>query len=403
MNTRRRATLAGLVTVSLLLLGLGAALVTRHTAAPRDADTTREPTTDAAPAAAPQRTPRTPPLPTGATAAAPTAATPDAPQRALWRQRLERAQRTLDSYVAHTRYPPTSRPASEHPDQLAPAEPERTLPLGDGASRVGAGVRLRVKQDRVYLAGEDAVHLTVACEGEQGQPVGCLVTDGAVGDPATPAAAVPLPFRDDGRDGDARAGDGVSTARLVPAKAGFGMFHGTLRARFRVRSGEQEGGGFFDVVYTPHAPARFTGRVREALERGSLVLALGVQVRTAGRYVVTGRVDDADGQPFALVTFNEALEAGAQEVPLVVFGRLVHDGKPAFPLRLRDVEAFLLLEDQDPDRQLLSPLRGPVHQTREYAADAFSPDAYAGEERTRYVQELQADVERARAGAEGRP
>src|ERR1700754_4311238 len=34
--------------------------------------------------------------------------------------RLERAQRTLDTYVQATKYPPTSRPLSEHPDLIEP-------------------------------------------------------------------------------------------------------------------------------------------------------------------------------------------------------------------------------------------------------------------------------------------
>ena len=61
-----------------------------------------------------------------------------------------------------------------------------------------------------------------------------------------------------------------------------------------------------------------------------------------GRYVITGRVDDASGRPLALVTFNNELGAGAQQVPLQVYGRLVRDANAVFPLTLHDVEGFLL-------------------------------------------------------------
>ena len=69
---------------------------------------------------------------------------------------------------------------------------------------------------------------------------------------------------------------------------------------------------------------------------------LGADVTQPGRYVITGRVDDATGKPLALVTFNDELGAGAQQVPLQVYGRLMRDDKPAFPLVLHDVEGFLL-------------------------------------------------------------
>ena len=73
---------------------------------------------------------------------------------------------------------------------------------------------------------------------------------------------------------------------------------------------------------------------------------LKAQVRDAGRYVVTGRVDDAKGQPFALISFNDELSAGPKEIKLNLFGKLLIDEKPAFPLTLRDVDGFLLKETQ---------------------------------------------------------
>ncbi|WP_156901580.1 hypothetical protein [Azohydromonas australica] len=44
----------------------------------------------------------------------------------------------------------------------------------------------------------------------------------------------------------------------------------------------------------------------------------------------------------ALLTFNDEVAAGAQELRLSLFRLLVRDVKPVFPLTLRDVEAFLL-------------------------------------------------------------
>src|SRR5512143_179293 len=68
-------------------------------------------------------------------------------------RRLERAQRTLDSYIQATKYPPTSRPLSEHPDQIEPlnkVDHKQSLVPG-GQSR------LRLRYDRSVLVGDDAV------------------------------------------------------------------------------------------------------------------------------------------------------------------------------------------------------------------------------------------------------
>ncbi|WP_253910470.1 choice-of-anchor X domain-containing protein, partial [Pyxidicoccus fallax] len=317
-------------------------------------------------------------------------------RRKLWEQRLERAKRTLDTYLAATRYPPESRPGREQPDQMDLAEPERTRPL----SRETPDVQLRLKQDRVFVVGDEAVHFFVSCEDAQRAPRPCEVVSASAHESeymtgGRAESPVALTFRDSGANGDTQAGDGVSTGRFQPSKQGFPMSSGTLRVSLQVRSGKTEGTAFFDILYTPSPPAMFTGQVREALEGGSLQLYLGIQVRKAGRYVVAGRVDDESGEPFAHVSFNEELREGPQEVRLTIFGKLVLDEVPTFPLRLRDVEGFLLKEQGDPDRELMASLRGYVHTTKEYAPAVFSSAEWNSEERVRYVQELNSDVEEA--------
>jgi hypothetical protein len=149
----------------------------------------------------------------------------------------------------------------------------------------------------------------------------------------------------------------------------------------------------FDIFYTPEPPATWVGGVREALEEGSLNFYLKADVREAGRYVVTARVDDASGKPFALLTFNDEVAAGAQAFRLGLFGKLVRDGKPAFPLTLRDVEAFRLRPDTFPDRSLMPRRTGPVHTSAMYPLAAFADTEWAGEERTRYLAELDRDLQ----------
>lgn len=319
-------------------------------------------------------------------------------RRSLWTQRLERAKQTLNAYVAATRYPPESRPGREQVDQMDLAEPERTRPL----SREHPDVQLRLKQDRVFVVGDETVHFFVGCEDAQRAPRPCQVVSASAHEAehmtgGAGAAAVPVVFHDNGAGGDSLAGDGNFTGRFQPSKQGFPMYSGTLRVNVRVRSGNAEGSAFFDILFTPSPPALFTGTVREVMEAGSLKLYLGIQVRKAGRYVVAGRVDDESGAPFAHVSFNEELKEGPQEVKLTIAGNLVLDEVPTFPLKLRDVEGFLLKESGDPDRELMTTLRGYVHTTSDYPASSFSPAEWDSEERRRYVEELTNDVNEAQA------
>src|SRR6185295_6014859 len=61
-------------------------------------------------------------------------------QRLLWQDRLERSKAALEAYQQSTRYPHSSQPASEHPDQLHPNEvitSEHALLKPDGKAATG--------------------------------------------------------------------------------------------------------------------------------------------------------------------------------------------------------------------------------------------------------------------------
>ena len=321
--------------------------------------------------------------------------------RALWQQRLARAQETLQSYLQSTRYPPDSSPAREHPDQLTPRAPvTRRLPLTKNAERPSQDVQLALRQDRLYLVGAESARLGVRCEDSLGKALPCAVTGRAHALQGAAAQAVPpsaVEFTDDGRNGDEAPGDGWLTATLQPVQQGFRGALGSLRVDLDVRSGSETGFAFFDLIYTPDPPARLTGTFREALEDGSVSLYAGIEVRTPGRYVLSARVDDARGHQLALLGWNEPLPAGPREVKFVLFGKLLLDEQPAWPLTVRDVDGFLLREDQDPDRLHVAPLGGAVHTTQRYPSSALSAAEWQSEQRSRYRDRLEQDVKEAQA------
>lgn len=319
-------------------------------------------------------------------------------QRLQWQQRLERAQGSLEAYRLSTRYPHDSQPLSAHSDQAYPHEvitEEHLLTKADGKGV--EGIRLRTTQERVFVQGNESVRFTVSLRNAKGDVLPFRVLYASARELPPPNSGstypeVPLVFNDDGSNGDVVPGDGTFSVQLQPEVQGFAGLFGQIRINAMLQYRGQQGLTYFDILYTPEAPATWQGSVREAMEDGSLNFYLKATVREAGRYVVTARVDDAVGRPFALIRFNEEVEQGQQEFRLSLFGKLVRDGKPAFPVTLRDVNAFLLHENSFPDRSLMPRLQGSVHVSQAYPLVTFADAEWSGEERTRHLSELGRDV-----------
>lgn len=319
--------------------------------------------------------------------------------QANWQARLAQAREALAAYEAHARYPSESRPASEHADQLRPFDRiTEEHPLRTPGGTAMQGVKLLTTQERVFASGPESNTITVSLQNDQGQALPLRFTHAVIKEVTEPGrtaqtAQRPLWPQDQGQDGDAVAADGVHTAVMRPALQGFGGFAGRVRLELWMEYGGQPGFTYFDLVYDPGTAARWLPGVQESVAQGALAMDLRLDVQQAGRYVISGRVDDADGQPFALALFNEELAKGPQTVRLWVHGRLLHDKKPTFPLVLRDVDGFLLRPDTNPDRITLRRLTGSVHRTQSYALARFSPDAWSSEQRDRYLAEMGKDVD----------
>ena len=322
-------------------------------------------------------------------------------QLALWRARYERAEQVYASYRDATRYPMDSRPISESPDQVRPFAPvTEELKLLNEKGEPIKGVRLRTSQERVFLSGADTVRFSIQAVDDNNLPLPLTIRNAsarAIADSTAPVKNIQalLSFTDNGTGADDTAGDGNYTARLSPAAQGFERYNGTIRTLAEVTANGQQGVVQLDVIYTPDPPATW-GAVREAVEAGSLNFYIKLNVRQAGRYVVSGRVDDSSGVPFALVQFNEELAAGTREVRLQVFGALIRDKSPNFPLKLRDVDGFLLIPDTFPDRAMMARQPGLIYTSARYARDRFSDSEWTSEERERYLTEYGKDAETAR-------
>ena len=327
-------------------------------------------------------------------------------QLALWQKRLELAQTTFDDYRQATRYPPASQPLALHADQAFPNRPvEEERPLSAPGAKSDTKAVLRTSQERVFVQGDESVRFTVSARDAAGAALPLRVVRASAAELAPPGTGslypvLPLNLNDEGRQGDEVHGDGVFSVQLQPKAEGFGGLFGQIRVEAVLQVQGEQGVAAFDIFYTPEPPAVWNGEVREALEGGSLHFFLKAKVQEAGRYVVKARVDDANGVPFALLGFNDEVPQGDQEFRMTLFGKLVRDGQPAFPLVLRDVDAFLLRPDAFPDRSLMPRLAGKVHASQEYAVAGFADVEWSSEERTRYLTELGRDVDIAKEQVE---
>ena len=311
--------------------------------------------------------------------------------------RLKEAEQAYASYKINTKYPLESRLFSENPDQIYPNRPiEELNPLRKTDGTIDPTVNVKSTQTRVFVANKESVVFSITAVDKSGKILPLFVNRAvAVGAPAPgqrAGAQVTMLFSDDGSNGDASAGDGVYSATLNPSTSGLANFNGTIRTDVRFTVRDSSASLLFDIIYTPETPATWTGAIRDVQEAGSLNFYLKANVNQGGRYLINGRVDDATGKPLALLSFNEILPTGPQEIKLSLFGKLLTDQQPAFPLTLRDVDGYLLKENTDPDRALMPRLEGSVHVTKKYVAASFSPAESESEQRTRNLTELAKDV-----------
>ncbi|MEI7892593.1 MAG: hypothetical protein WCI05_05855 [Myxococcales bacterium] len=316
--------------------------------------------------------------------------------RTTWEKRLAMAQRTLDAYRESTKYPPLSRPMSDKPDLVRPhAVSPSTLPLWNADGGVSMS-KVTVTQDRYFVAGSESVLFNLRCEDKEGKPqacdVGVAVARPTVSVDAGVEPRAELTFTDDGRGADTAAGDLVYSASFAPASAEFASYFGAIKVAIPMRTGGEDGFTTAQVTFSPDVPALFTRRVREVVEGGSLQFYIQIEVSTPGRYMLAARVDDANGKSFAYVQFGDELKAGVQEARLTLFGKLIKDSNPAQPVKLRDLEGYMLLENAHPDRKLVPTVEGVFYTAKTYPMGSFSDDEWQSDERQRHLDRYGQDA-----------
>ncbi|WMW79874.1 hypothetical protein RF679_14640 [Undibacterium cyanobacteriorum] len=309
---------------------------------------------------------------------------------------FEQVAKTYCSYLESTKYPNNSRPISQHPDQIYPNQAvKESHPMRNQYGGADRSIMLQTSQSRIYLAANETVQLSLKAVDQNGNPQNLRIESasarGLVFDSKASPPILNINF-------SANSGEpGSLSTSVAPAASSFARFDGTIRVDISYQVNDKRGQVFFDFIYSPETPAVWSGKIRETTENGDLKFFLPVTIKTPGRYLASARLDDAKGKPVAYLSFNDLLKQSDTEIPLTVAGKLIRDLEVQFPVTLRDIDAYLLKENVDPDRQLMPRLEGAQYLSKVYPLKGFSNDEWQSEERSRYLTEFGKDVQLARS------
>lgn len=234
-------------------------------------------------------------------------------------------------YREAARFPAWSRPVA--PGRADPVAAERTPAPHSAAGPEGEPPRLTVWSGEVGFVAPEAVTLYATVEGPGGGAVPGVVVTGTVRD-AGGSVVGRVVYADDGTGPDSRAGDGVRTARLtldpeeVPELAE--AFLVEVLATLPDGTTRTVAAGF---LYS-NPWARLTGRFRDAVRDGDLVVLAEVEVERPGRFHLQGTLHTPSGEPVAWAQAAAELDPGRHWMELAYYGLVFHERGVTGPFRL---------------------------------------------------------------------
>ena len=237
------------------------------------------------------------------------------------------ARETARHYRERARFPRSSNVLT--PGQKDPVKDERTPT--QQTRRGPDGSALSVWTSSVSVEASKPIDLFARVEGD----VALEVSADIVGEASNLVSHVV--YADDGRGADRKAGDGVWSVRLTmpavlePELAASYM----VKVRARLLDGDirESVGGF---LYSNPA-GHLTGRYRDELRDGSLVIAAEVDVARSGRLHLAGTLYSMQGEPIGTAQAAAELQPGRHWIELSFYGLIFHDRKVAGPYRLGTV------------------------------------------------------------------
>ncbi|WP_293368261.1 choice-of-anchor X domain-containing protein [Nevskia sp.] len=312
------------------------------------------------------------------------------------------AQAAAD-YRAQARYPRSSRPILDAVDPLSSG---RTVSKQTMAGPNGAGPLLSVWASAIsYEPGESALLYAELTDAPARAPSLANLLDKTRRDAAqsikakligeTSGLLGEVVYRDDGRDGDARANDRIYTARytLPAARApelGYAEAIGVHVQAVTELDGDRAALG--GLLYS-NPGARLTGKFRDVMRDGHLVMSAEVDVRAPGRYHLAGTLSGAreklvGDRPMAWAQQAQLMTAGTQWMDLSFHGLIFRDLKSSGRYTLNAVTLTSALGMPN----AMSSVRRDAHQTRAMALSEFSDKPFVDAALADAAQRLEADA-----------
>lgn len=311
----------------------------------------------------------------------------ESPQAEPAAETAEELPPQIQRFLANNIYPPTSGPlTAEATDLLHPNQRyEKPRPVDEDGK-----VTSLFTADRYYYTGDEvAVVWLEVRDGDRPAAVDIHAAtaraedrDGPSGDP------IDLKLRSDG----GRWGSVLDLAQVFPDH------HGTilLEVAFELEGGEIQREAI-RIFSTPVdlIPAQFSGKFRDSVQDGSLLVEVGVDVRAPGFFRFDANLYDRNGAPVAFAVFKGDLAPGENWLPFEFFGKVLRDQGAMGPYSIEQVRGYRFLEGQTPDSERLAD--EPVaHHTSPYDALAFSDAVYTSEHKERMVALMLEDIDAGR-------
>ncbi len=280
----------------------------------------------------------------------------------------------LTFYKKANVYPPTSHPLTPDMQDLIAPNKRHEQPM---VAESDSSVSYLFTADRYFVIGDQT--LTAILDVRRGdKPIAFTVNKMfiTVLDPVS-HNEMPIPVAFDPK------GTVIAPAKLaLQRQAAIGVY-----VEFSYGTGIQR--SHFDFQYTPTTgiPARFTGEFREAVVNGSLVIYAGMDVTTAGDYLVDCNLYDSADRPVAWTRFKESAGTGSQEAALLFFGKVLVDGGVPGPYHIGELRGARYDPTKDPDLEQIPPYGG-TYTTQPYPLSAFSSAEWDSPEKQRMLQFL---------------
>lgn len=251
----------------------------------------------------------------------------------------EETARAVEEYRKANQYPSTSQPLGKHNTDLMKPNQRYENPV---PSRFDSGIRYLYSGFKNTIVGNEPVQsfLEVTKDGAP-MPVKVLAAQARIRG-ADDVAEIPLAY---GAEGNRY------TNSFSPAA--FGVKRGSIietEIWFEVGP-DQEESRTLRFFYTPSGavPARFTGRFRDTLEAGSLVIYAGIDVQREGYYLIDCNLYGAHDEPVMFARYKGDLPAGTSEVRLLFYGKALRDQGVPPPYHIGQLRGGRHDPTRDPD------------------------------------------------------